>query len=140
MQESAWLVQFWSYSTLIINFLSVEKPKFFYTFFAPLKHSFHPGSRVFSKPKLKEIEAVATALALLWPEFRESYHFLATLVTGKRLVHLMNIILIMDFFLPIVSRLFFRMPQHYLFALCLCALLRYPSVMNWSPLINDVSV
>ena len=48
-----------------------KKPEFFYTFFAPLKHAFHPGSRVFAKPKPKEIESVATAVALLWPEFRK---------------------------------------------------------------------
>jgi len=80
-----------------------KKPEFFYTFFAPIKHSFNPGSKVFAKPKLKEIEAVATALALIWPEFREKYHFLLTLVNGKSLVHLKNIVIIMDFFIPVVS-------------------------------------
>ena len=81
-----------------------KKPEFFYTFFAPLRHYCSPGSKIFAKPKLKEIEAVATALALIWPEFREKYHFLATMLSGKTLVHLKNIILILDFFLPIVSK------------------------------------
>jgi len=68
----------------------------------PVLELFHTYKKLL-EIKLKEIEAVAPAVALLWPEFRQSYHFLTTLVTGKSLVHLMNIILIMDFFLPIVS-------------------------------------
>ena len=77
-----------------------KKPEFFYSFFAPLKHSFNPRSSVFSKPKLKEIEAVATALALIWPDYRAK-----TMLRGKALTHFKNIILIMDFFLPIVRPL-----------------------------------
>jgi len=83
-----------------------HKPEFFYTFFAPLRHSYNPRGNIKIKPKLKEIEAVVTALRLLWPEFREEYHLLLTVVRGKRLTHLRNILMILDFFIPVVSLFF----------------------------------
>src|ERR1051325_3977495 len=80
-----------------------KQPEFFYTFFAPLRHSYSPSSQVFTKPKLKEIECVTTALALIWPEWRGRFHFLLGQLTGKLYMPLRNIVLILDFFLPIVS-------------------------------------
>ena len=47
-----------------------KQREFFYTFFSPLRHSYNPGSGILAKPKLKEIEAVATTLALIWPGYR----------------------------------------------------------------------
>ena len=85
-----------------------RRPEFFYTFFAPLRHSYHPRGNIKSKPKLKEIESVTTALRLLWPDFRDDFHLLLTVVTGKRLTHLRNILMILDFFVPIVSLVFLR--------------------------------
>ena len=79
-----------------------KQPEFFYTFFAPLRHSYSPSSQVFTKPKLKEIECV-TALALIWPEWWDRFHFLLGQLTGKLYMHLRNIVLILYFFLPIVS-------------------------------------
>src|SRR5690348_5903545 len=92
---------FHSYKTLLEDIW--KQPEFFYTFFAPLRHSYSPSSQVFTKPKLKEIECLATALALIWPEWREQYHFLLGHVKGQLATHLRNIVLILDFFLPIVS-------------------------------------
>ena len=81
-----------------------KQPEFFYTFFAPLRHSYNPGSGILAKPKLKEIEAVATTLALIWPGYRPQYHeLLNAMDEGIRRNHFRNIVLILDFFIPIVS-------------------------------------
>ena len=85
-----------------------KQPEFFYTLFAPIRHSYNPSSKIFAKPKLKEIEAVSTTLALIWPGYRPQFHhLLAAMEDGKRRTHLRNIILVLDFFLPIVCPIFF---------------------------------
>src|SRR5690242_15377683 len=80
-----------------------RKPEFFYPFFAPLTHLLHPDGPVYPKPKLKEIESFVTALTLVRPDWREKFHSLLPLLEGEFVVHFRNILLILDFFLPIVS-------------------------------------
>ena len=80
-----------------------RKPELSYTFFAPLSHSLNPKSPVKTKPKLKLIDSYFTMLRLLWPEFRVAYHTLHRSLTGKLKTHLQNILLIFEFFIPIVS-------------------------------------
>ncbi len=58
------------------------------------------------KPKLREIEMYVTTLRLAWPEFRTKYLELVPLLTGELGLHLKNIVLILEFFIPIVSVLF----------------------------------
>ena len=91
-----------------------RKPEFFYTLFAPLAHSFHPNSPVKRKPKLKEIESYVTILRLLWPEFRAKYYLLLDYLEGSAKVHLRNILLVFEFFIPIVSFFpIFRLSRDY---------------------------
>jgi hypothetical protein len=82
-----------------------RKPELFYTFWAPLEHSIHPTSAVYTKPKMKKLEAYFTAMRLLWPEFRELFLALPPPVSGQLRAHLRNIILIFEFFIPIVCSL-----------------------------------
>ena len=79
-----------------------RKPEFFYSFFAPLSHSFHPNGAVYKKPKLKQIESFVTALRLIWPEFRDHFWVILDYVNGLQKKHLRNVLLIMEFFVPIV--------------------------------------
>lgn len=79
-----------------------RKPEFFHTIFAPLAHYFHPNSPVKSKPKLKQIESLVTTLRLLWPEFREKFYLLDNHVKGLARNHFRNVLLVMEFFIPIV--------------------------------------
>jgi len=80
-----------------------RKPELFYTFFAPLCHSLNPKSPVKIKPKLKLIDSYFTMLRLLWPEFRAGFRGLLPDLTGKIKTHMQNILLIFEFFIPIVS-------------------------------------
>lgn len=80
-----------------------KKPELFYTFFAPLSHSLNPKSPVKIKPKLKLIDSYFTMLRLLWPEFRTEFRTLLVNQSGKLKTHLQNILLIFEFFIPIVS-------------------------------------
>ncbi len=80
-----------------------KKPELFYTFFAPLSHALNPKSPVKIKPKLKLIDSYWTMLRLLWPEFRQGFRALLPELTGKLKTHLKNILLIFEFFIPIVS-------------------------------------
>jgi hypothetical protein len=78
-------------------------PELFYTFFAPLCHSLNPKSPVKKKPRLKLIDSYFTMLRLLWPEFRAGFHTLHRTLKGKLRAHLQNILLVFEFFIPIVS-------------------------------------
>ena len=78
-------------------------PEFYYTFFAPLEHSFHQNSCVYPKPKLKRLESYFTALRLAWPEFRTRFLVLGDILTGKARKHMRNVLLIFEFFIPVVS-------------------------------------
>jgi len=80
-----------------------RKPEFFYTFFAPMGHYFHPNSPVKTKPKLKYIESMVTTLRLIWPEFRTRFYLIYNVVNGLERNHYRNILLILEFFIPIVS-------------------------------------
>src|SRR5690349_6212166 len=80
-----------------------RKPEFFYIFFAPLSHFFHPGSAAYTKPKLKAIETYKTSLLLSWPNWRKKFLVLLPFLKGVVANHFRNILLILDFFLPIVS-------------------------------------
>ena len=82
-----------------------KQPEFFYTFFAPLHHHFFPDSAVFANQKLKMIESIFTVVRMLWPDYRAKFHLLLTFVFGLRRTHLRNILLVMDFFVPLVSNL-----------------------------------
>jgi hypothetical protein len=80
-----------------------RKPEFFYTFFAPLAHSFHPGSGVMPKPKLREIEMYITTLRVVWGEMRTKFLDLAQFLPPPLSNHFRNIMMILEFFIPIVS-------------------------------------
>ena len=80
-----------------------RKPELFYAFFAPLAHSLNPNSPVKTKPKLKFIESYFTMLRLLWPQYRLQFRALLPTLRGKLKTHLQNILLIIEFFIPIVS-------------------------------------
>src|SRR4051794_25223876 len=93
---------FHPYKTLLENLW--KKPEFFYSFFGPLSHCFHPNSPVALKPRLKLLGSYATALRLVWPEFRPNYLFLVKHLQKEPLrTHFKNVLLILDFFIPIVS-------------------------------------
>lgn len=80
-----------------------KKPELFYTFFAPLSHALNPKSPVKIKPKLKLIDSYFTMLRLLWPTFRAQFRTLLPDLSGKLKTHFQNILLIFEFFIPIVS-------------------------------------
>ena len=80
-----------------------RKPELFYTFFAPLCHSMNSKSPVKVKPKLKLIDSYFTMLRLLWPEFRARFRSLLPNLRGKLKVHFQNVLLVCEFFIPIVS-------------------------------------
>src|SRR5690349_11981038 len=79
----------------------------------------HLVLRVFTKLRLKEIEAVVTVLALVWPDLRPHFHILLRCVEGIRLNHLRNFVLLMDFFIPLVGQ------QHSFVVSCLCILVPF---------------
>ena len=80
-----------------------KTPELFYTFWAPLAHCFYPDSAVFVKPKLKMIESYFTAIRLVWGECREAFLQLIPTLTPLLKPHFMNILLITEFFIPVVS-------------------------------------
>ena len=65
------------------------------------KQPVHFDSAVFAKP----IESIFTVVRMLWPDYRAKFHLLLTFVFGLRRTHLRNILLVMDFFVPLVSNL-----------------------------------
>jgi hypothetical protein len=79
-----------------------RRPELYYTFFAPLEHAIHADSKVRRKPKLKQIESFFLALRHSWGEFRDRFLALQNSVQGDALCHLRNIILLGEFFLPLV--------------------------------------
>ena len=79
-----------------------KKPELFYTFFAPLEHSLHPASAVYVKPKMKKLEAYFTALRMIWQDYRQPFLQLLPAADGNLKVHLQNILLLFEFFLPVV--------------------------------------
>ena len=80
-----------------------KQPELFYTFFARLSHALNPKSPVKVKPKMKLLQSYFTTLALLWPDYRAPFIALLKECTGPLLIHLRNILLIFEFFIPIVS-------------------------------------
>jgi hypothetical protein len=80
-----------------------RKPELFYTFFAPLCHYVNPNSPVKIKPKLMFIDSYFTMLRLIWPEFRGPFRHLLDVLGAPLKMHLQNILLVFEFFIPIVS-------------------------------------
>ena len=78
-------------------------PELFYTFFAPLAHCFHPGSGVMPKPKLRQIEMYITTLRVVWPEWGMKFLEFVSIFEGPLSNHFRNIVMILEFFIPIVS-------------------------------------
>lgn len=93
-----------------------KQPELFYTFFARLSHALNPKSPVKIKPKMKLLQSYFTTLALLWPEYRTPFIGLLQSCTGHLLIHLRNILLIFEFFIPIVSLFYSLKHPHLLFS------------------------
>jgi hypothetical protein len=80
------------------------EPLFFFPYIAPLKHLFFPESKVKCKPHLKEIEIVFTSCTLIYPQIQERLFGLNDVVEGEMKNHLRNLIILFEFFLPVVRR------------------------------------
>ncbi len=58
------------------------------------------------KPKLREIEMYITTIRVVWPEVRTKFLDMVPFLPGDQSNHLRNIVMIMEFFIPIVSYMF----------------------------------
>ena len=93
------------------------QPELFYTFFAPMSHSLNPNSPVKIKPKMKLLQSYFTILTLSLSKWREAFLGLRQTCTGLVMLHLRNILLIFEFFIPIVSIFLY---SSRIFMLCFC--------------------
>lgn len=76
---------------------------YFYSLFAPLVHYLHPTATVSLKPNLKQIECYFTLLRLVYPQIRDELQAAIDSAPRKNRNALVNLQLLFEFFLPIVS-------------------------------------
>jgi hypothetical protein len=75
---------------------------FFKPFIAPFIHHFHPGDDVRINPILKNIDTWFTVMRLSWRKRRLAFYALLPQIQGSQKNHFLNLMALMEYFIPLV--------------------------------------